>query len=254
MEDEWKMKATLESRKSVRLNWFSQENVPFTIKRRTSISYSTSSVVYNEQAQDIYMHYEFSGLLKPIPNTSIIIFQNELPQSYLHTPGSVGKKILSDEINDTDITVKDRIVKMDQGEEKITTKPVQPHESHLYKEIQVHERLDTIKRKILFKNESANPIKNLEVTFLENKEVSFKNSTPPPGTSDPPEYKWSIEIPADGSVSIELTLEVNVKSTYKIERPSRMQPPKTNQRMMQRQVNQEAETIFMNEEDDRDFA
>ncbi|MFX0101844.1 MAG: hypothetical protein ACFFCS_19925 [Candidatus Hodarchaeota archaeon] len=249
------MKATLESRKSVRLNWFKQEKIPFVIKRRTSISYSTSSVSYNDQSQDIYMQYEFSGLEKPIPSTSIIIFQNELPQSYLHTSGSIGKKILTDEINDTDITVKDRIVKMEQGEEKITTKPVQPHETHIYKEIQIHERLDTIKRKILFKNESANLIKNLEVTFLENKEVSFKESTPAPEKSDPPEYEWNLEIPADGSVSIEITMEVAVKSTYKIERPDRIQPsqPRSARRIQRQMMNQASEAIFLNDEGEEEF-
>lgn len=213
------MKATLESRKSVRLNWFTQNNVPFSAKRELDFSYTLGNVQYNEISHTVYLHYVFTNLENPIPDTKIIIFDGGLPQSYLHTIGSVGKKISTDKIVDGDLTVMDRIVKVDQGEDKITTKPVPPFESHLYKEIQIHEREDRVKRKITIKNESDQPIKDLEVTFIENKEVNFSESIPTPEKVDAPEYSWMITIPGGSTASIELNVVSHQKNTYKIEKP-----------------------------------
>ncbi|MFX0098123.1 MAG: hypothetical protein ACFFCS_00980 [Candidatus Hodarchaeota archaeon] len=213
------MRATLEPRKSVRLNWFKQLKVPFTIKREIKISYDLYSVLNNERVPSVYMHYVFSGLTNPIPSTSIIVFDKELPQSYTSTTGSVGGKINTENMLDSDLNVVDRIVKVEQGEEKITTKPPAPHETHLYKEIQIHERKDTVKRKITLKNETDRAINHLELTIIENKEVRFVESNPPPDNSDPPEYKYSLEVPKDGTVAIEFTLETYQKSTYPIDKP-----------------------------------
>ncbi|MBD3189663.1 MAG: hypothetical protein GF308_03420 [Candidatus Heimdallarchaeota archaeon] len=212
------MKANLGSRKSVRLQWFEQEKVPFSLKYSLGHSYYSTTVMTNELRPQIFQQYVFSGLETPIPSTNIILFEEGLPQSYLKTTGSIGKKFSTLETVSSDLTVIDRIIKVDQGDEKITKKPVSPHEANKYKELQIHERQDKISRKITIKNETIRPIKELEVTFIENKEIRFLKSNPPAHESDPPEYTWKLEIPAEESVIIELTIEYYFKHVYKIEK------------------------------------
>ena len=212
------MKANLETRKSVRLNWFKQKKVPFTLKRTLEWSYYKSNVTSNEIMHTPMMHYMFSGLKNPIPTTNILMFEGDLPQAYLSTTGSVGDKFNTEKIPDTSIIITDRIVKVDQGEDKVTKKPVPPHETHMFKELQIHERTDKITRKITVKNETHQPISLVELTFIENSEIQFIKSTPAPKVNDPPEYLFEMEVPAEGSVVVELVLENNVKNIYKIEK------------------------------------
>jgi hypothetical protein len=212
------MKATLESRKSVRLGWLKLDKVTFNILRTADWNYNLGSVEQDHSTISVYMQYAFLNISQAVPKTNIIIFEQDLPQSYTKTEGSIGDKFLTEKAFDTDITITDRIVKVEQGEEKITTKPVLPHETQLYKEIQIHERTDKVYRKITFKNETAQAISNIEATFIENKEIRFLSSNPDPSKTDAPEYKWNLTIPADASISIELVLETYTKNTYKIER------------------------------------
>nr|MDO8114543.1 hypothetical protein [Candidatus Sigynarchaeota archaeon] len=216
------MKITLDSRKSVRLNWFKQENVPYSIMRELELSYTLDSISQDLLYQTIKKHYMFSTLTQPIPETKIILFDEELPRGYLSTKGSIGDKISTENDEDLDMKVTDRIMKLDQGEEKITTRPVPPAEAHIYKEIQVRERRDKIKRKISIKNDTDKLIKEAIVTFIETKEITFVDSAPKVSKSAPPEYKWSIEIPAGATVSIELQVETYTKTTYKIEKEKPM--------------------------------
>jgi len=212
------MKANLETRKSVRLNWFKQKKVPFTLERTMEWSYYKSNVTLNELRPIAQKQYIFSELKNPIPSTNIIMFEGDLPQAYMDTTGSVGDKFSTDKIHDTSVTIIDRIVKADQGEEKVTKKPVPPHEAHMFKEIQIHERKDKITRKLTVKNESHRPVAILELTFIENNEIQFIKSNPAPKVTDAPEYKWEMEIPAESSIVIEILVENNIKNVYKIEK------------------------------------
>jgi len=179
------------------------------------------------------MHYIFSGINQPIPKTNIIIFDGELPQSYTSTMGSVGEKIITENSDDSSLKIIDRIVKVKKGEEKIITKPPEPHEAHLYKEIQVHERTDWIQRKITIKNQSDKDIRGMELTFIEKKEVRFVESKPEPNKSDPPEYSWLVDVLPDGSTFIEITLESQIITVYKIEKPMKAPAlPSLNEKML----------------------
>ena len=213
------MKAKLESRKSVRINWFKQEEVPFIKKRTIQWSYTNYNIEVDEIIPDVNLEHIFSGLKNPIPGTNIIIFADGLPHAYMHTNGSVGDKFSTDKELDTDLEAIDRIVRIDRGEEKVSKKPVAPHEAHMYKEIQIHERKDKIIRKITLKNDTQKIMKDIEIIFIETKEIRFLSSNPEPSVKDIPEYKWKVEIPAESSVAIELTLERFIKNTYKIEKP-----------------------------------
>jgi hypothetical protein len=212
------MKATLESRKSVRLNWLKLENIKFTRVRTAEWSYSLGNVAENQRNINVQMQFLFNSIMQPVPQTNIIIFEHDLPQSYTKTEGTIGDKFLTEKTADMDVKITDRIVKLEQGEEKITTKPVLPHETTQYKEIQIHERTDKILRKLTLKNESAQAVQKLELIFIENKEIRFLQSNPAPTVKDPPEYRWIVQIPPDGTITIELALESYSKITYKIER------------------------------------
>jgi len=192
------------------------ENISFIKKRSLDWSYNLENVQENQRSISVYSQYVFQNIPQAIPKTNIIIFEQELPQSYTKTEGNIGDKLVTEKQYDTELTVTDRIMKLEQGEEKITTKPVPLHEITQYKEYQIHERTDKIARKLTFKNETGQSMQNIEATFIETKEVRFLQSTPAPTKIDAPEYKWEIQIPADGSVSFELILESYTKQTYKI--------------------------------------
>ena len=212
------MKANLETRKSVRLTWFKQKKVPFTLERTVEWSYYRNTVTYNEMRPGAQKQYVFSQVKNPIPSTNIIMFEGDLPQAYLNTTGSVGEKFSTDKIPDPTITILDRIVKVERGEEKVTKKPPEPHEAHMFKEMQIHERKDKIIRKLTIKNETHRPITAMKATFIENNEIQFIKSTPAPKITDAPEYTWELEIPAEESVVIELTVENTIRNIYKIEK------------------------------------
>ncbi|MHA1683568.1 MAG: hypothetical protein ACTSUE_21700 [Promethearchaeota archaeon] len=221
------MRVTLGSRKNVRINWFQQEGVPFSIKREVEFSYDANQVLYDTLHHITNMKYVFSGLRNSIPSTNIIIFDGNLPQGYLNTQGCIGDTLSTGQVVDGDVTIVDRIVKVIQGEEKIITKPVAPHEKHQFKEIQVHEREDIIKRKITVKNDNDKVIEKLNLQFIEKKDISFQDSSVPPDVKDPPEYTWKVDVPGLGSVSIEITLKQHVKNTYKIEADKSKAPVKS---------------------------
>jgi len=173
--------------------------------------------------KNVRKHYLFSEIAQRIPHTKIILFDGDLPKGYLETQGSIGDKISTDPEQDLDAKITDRIMWLQTGEEQITTKPVAPAESHLYKEIQVHERRDTIRRKINIKNDTERPMHDLRVTFIETKEITFVESAPELTSSAPPEYKFSVEIEPGETAAIELQVQTYTKTTYKIEREKPVQ-------------------------------
>ncbi|MBD3349961.1 MAG: hypothetical protein GF364_00565 [Candidatus Lokiarchaeota archaeon] len=130
----------------------------------------------------------------------------------------MGSKFKTQKTVEDSVECIDRIVKLDKGEEKVTTTPVAPHEAHLYKEIQIHKRKDVIKRKITLKNKTNRKIGNVELVFIETKQVRFKESEPVPTESDSPEHTWKTEILPESAVSIQITLESYTTSIYKIKR------------------------------------
>jgi hypothetical protein len=212
------MRATLESRKAIKLNWFKQEKVPFTIQKSMEWSYNLYNILEDQINRTVCSQYNFMGIHQPIPETNIILFENELPQCYLKTTGSVGDKFQSEKISDSEIEVIDRIMKVEQGETNINTKPPLPNEAHRFKEIQIHERKDKIWRKLTIKNKNIHPVKGMSIGFVEIKEIRYIESTPPVTKKDPPEYRWTFDIPSEGTVTIELILESFTKTTYSIEK------------------------------------
>ena len=219
------MKATLESRKKVRLSWFKQKKVPFKILRELEWEYSHYNSEQNVISHSIKMHYQFESLNQMIPKTDLIIFdKNGLPQAYMNTEGSFGDKFTTEKVIDHTMDVKDRIVSLTKGENKVSKIPVPPHEVHLYKEIQIHEREDRIKRKITVKNRTDKEITNFQLTYIDTKDVVLVIAEPKESNAVPPEYKWNISIPPEGEYILNFELKVFSSTTYKIEKDKAEKP------------------------------
>ena len=213
------MKATLESRKKVRLSWFKQKKVPFKILRELEWKYTPYNAEHNEISHSVQMHYRFESLKQLVPPTDLIIFdKNGLPQAYMNTEGSFGNKFTTEKVIDHTLEVKDRIVSLTKGENKVSKIPVPPHEVHLYKEIQIHEREDRIKRKITIKNRTNKEIKDFQLTYIDTKDVVLVNAEPKEISSVPPEYEWSASISPEGDYILNFELKVYSSTTYKIEK------------------------------------
>lgn len=235
------MKAKLETRKQVRLPWFKQHKVPFKIQRELEWQYSQYSAENNDISHTINMNYQFEGLEQLIPETDLIIFDKRgLPQAYMKTEGSIGNKFSTNQVADHELEVRDRIISLKKGENKVSKQPVPPHETHLYKEIQIHEREDVIKRKLTLKNRTNKSINPIELKFVENKDVSFIKSNPEVKLKNAPEYQWIISIEAESEVILELEIKVMVIAKYKIEKEKKEKtiPPTLRNRVANQAFNQ----------------
>ena len=212
------MRASLYSRKNVRIQWFNLKEVPFSIERKLEISYSTSSVESNINNYTPNIQYVFTQVANTtIPYSDIIVFENNLPTTYAKTTGSKGNKFSTEPQSDPIVTVADRIVELEKGKENISREPPTFPNPRI-KEIEIREREDTVKRKISFKNDSNDKIDHLEFKLVETKDVRFVSSTPEAMKKDPPEYSWTFSIEPESTYSIELRFQTHIRKTFEIEK------------------------------------
>ena len=211
------MRATLEPRKKIRLEWFSLKDVPFEIKRTVEVKYTVMTAQSNELTHSGKQEHIFKNITKEIPQTDLILLEYGLPTLFTKTSGSIGDKITSEKINDSTISIKDKLIKVDRGKEEIRREPPEFPDPKV-KEIETRTRKDIIKRKISVKNESNRRIDECKIVFIEVKQVRFDSSNPEPEKIDLPEYHWSISLDPDETKSIELTMSVEIVKTFKIEK------------------------------------
>jgi hypothetical protein len=217
------MRASLHSRKNIRLKWFDLKDIDYKTEYKIDLSYTSHSVEENLRNHTAYSKYIFFHVEQEVPQSDIIIFEKDLPASYAKTAGSKGNKFSTESKSDPSLTVKDRIVELQKGKEKITRQPPSYPSSRI-KEIEVRERKDTVKRKIIFENETNDKKEHIECKFVETKDVRFTSSNPKVSKKDPPEYCWTFEIEPEGSYVIEIELEVHIIQSFEIEKE---QPPKS---------------------------
>ncbi len=211
------MKATLFPRKKIRLRWFEMSNIPFEIDRELEFSYNLSTVQNDKITYNPNYWYVFKEVNKEIPGTEIILLQKGLPILFTRTVGSIANKFSTNKQNDSTISINDQIIKIEKGKEEIKREPLQYPDPKI-KEMEIRTRIDTIIRKLTFKNESDKKISGLKVKFIEVKDVRYSSSKQELYESDPPEYIWSIDIEPDSSKSLEITLIVEIVKTFKIEK------------------------------------
>ncbi len=224
------MRASLNSRKNVRIKWFDLKDVAYSIERKLEISYSTGSVENNINNYTPSFQYNFTEVANTqIPQSDIIIFENSLPATYAMTVGSKGNKFSTDLQSDPIVLVTDRIVELVKGKENITREPP-AYPNPRIKEIEVREREDNVSRKISFKNDSDEKIEHFELKLVETKDVRFSSSTPPAVKSDPPEYLWTFSIEPESTYAIELKFQTHIRKTFEIEKEP---PPNRNRALSQ---------------------
>ncbi|MFX1391843.1 MAG: hypothetical protein ACFE9Z_17395 [Promethearchaeota archaeon] len=210
------MKANVPTRKKIKLNWF-KSNCTLNIERKIAVEYNTNSVVYNKITWDVLVKYILNkeGDPKEIPaNSPITLYKGGLPFLFLSTSATIGNKIISEELIDSDITVDDDIVNVSEGEDKVTYEDARDPKEH----IEVRTRLDKITRKITIENKLDNEIE-LELNFKQTKDISFIKSQPEPSEIEEPIYKYTIKIPSEQKNNVILDLQAKI-----VKRVTRIKP------------------------------
>lgn len=201
----------------MRLRWFVETGVPFAVERKLEISYTPSTAERDFLELRPTTRYVFTGLANPVPATDIIVFEDDLPSSYARTQGSVGNKFATDPQEDPVVKAKDRIVEVERGKETIRREPPEFPDPRI-KEVEIREREDVVRRKLVVENEGSDPVVSLEVRLVSTRDVRFVEASPAPDASEPPEYSWKFQVPAEGATTLELKLKTLVKKTFRIER------------------------------------
>ena len=151
-----KIRANVPSRKKIKLEWF-KSKCDFTIERNIAIEYNANSVTYNKINWDVNVKYLLTkeGDPKEIPsNSPMTLYKGGLPSLFLSTSATIGNKIISEELIDSDIIVDDDIVQISEGKPEITFEDALKPEEH----IEVRTRYDKINRKINIENKLDNEI------------------------------------------------------------------------------------------------
>jgi hypothetical protein len=210
------MKANVPTRKKIKLNWF-KSKCALTIERKIAVEYNTNSVVYNKITRDVLVKYILTseGDPKEIPaNSPMTLYKDGLPFLFLSTSATIGNKIISEELIDSDISVDDDIVIVNEGEDKVTYEDAHDPKEH----IEVRTRLDKITRKITIENKLENEIE-LDLNFKQTKDISFIKSQPDPSEVEEPNYKYNIIIPSEQKSSVILDLQAKI-----VKRVTRIKP------------------------------
>ena len=210
------MKADVPTRKKIKLNWF-KSKCKLSIERKVVIEYNANSITYNKITWDVLVKYILTkeGDPKEIPTGSpMTLYKGGLPFLFLSTSASIGNKIISEELIDSDITIDDDIVNVSEGEDKVTYEDAKNPKEH----IEVRTRLDKISRKITLENKLDNEI-TLELNFKQTKDVTFIKSQPEPSIVEEPNFKYTIIIPSEQKSSVIIDLQAKI-----VKRVTRIKP------------------------------
>jgi hypothetical protein len=210
------MKADVPTRKKIKLNWF-KSKCALNIERKISIEYNTNSVTHNKITWDVMVKYVLTkeGDPKEIPaNSPMTLFKGGLPFLFLSSSASIGNKIISEELIDSDISIDDDIVNVTEGEDKVTYEDARDPKEH----IEVRTRLDKIARKITLENKLDNEIE-LQLNFKQTKDISFIKSLPEPSEVEEPNYKYKVKIPSEQKSSVVFDLQAKI-----VKRVTRIKP------------------------------
>ena len=201
------MKADVPTRKKIKLNWF-KSKCALNIERKIAIEYNTTSVNYNKITWDVFVKYVLTkeGDPKEIPaNSPMTLYKGGLPFLFLSSSASIGNKIISEELIDSDIAVDDDIINVSEGEDKVTYEDARDPKEH----IEVRTRLDKITRKITIENKLENNIE-LELIFKQTKDITFIKSEPEPTIKEEPNYTYKINVSSEQKSSVTLDLQAKI--------------------------------------------
>ena len=133
------MRANVPSRKKIKIEWF-KSKAQFTIERKVSIEYNASSVNSNKINHDVIIKYVMvkEGEPKALPsNSPMTLYKRGLPFLFLSTSGTIGNKIISEELIDDDIKVYILSIKGNQVRIGVEApKEIEVHREEIYEKIQ----------------------------------------------------------------------------------------------------------------------
>lgn len=201
------MKANVPSRKKIKLNWF-KAKADFSIDRKVDIEYTASTASYNKLNWEVTVRYIIikEGDPKDIPvNSPMTLYKGGLPFLFLSTAGTIGKKIISEDLIDDDIEIQDDIVEIKEGTPEITFEDALKPKEH----IEVRTRYDKILRRISIENKLDNQI-SMILNFKQTKDITYIKSEPQPTEIEEPIYKFDITIPSEQTSRITLELQAKI--------------------------------------------
>lgn len=220
------MRANIPSRKKIKIEWF-KSKAEFNIERKVSIEYNASSVNYNKLNWDVIINYVMvkEGEPKALPsNSPMTLYKGGLPFLFLSTSGTIGNKIISEELIDDDVKIDDDMIKVEEGKPEITFEDALKPKEH----IEVRTRYDKILRKITIENKLDNEIE-LVVNFKQTKDVTFVKSDPEPSEIEEPIYKYKLTVPSEEIKRISIELQAKI-----VQRVTKIKPefiPKINEKL-----------------------
>jgi len=203
------MKANVPTRKKIKLNWF-KSKCKFDIEREINIQYTSSNVSYNKITHDVIVKYVLikEGDAKEIPtNSPMTLYKDNLPFLFLNTAGTIGNKIISEDLIDDDIKVDDDVINVIEGQAKVTYEDARNFKEH----IEVRTRYDKITRKIMIENKLDNAIE-LTLDFKQTKDVTFIKSEPEPTEKEEPNFRYKINIPSEKKSNVILEVQGKIVS------------------------------------------
>ena len=198
------MRADVPSRKKIKIEWF-KSKAKYNIERKVSMEYNAGSVNNNKINRDVFVKYVLikEGEPKELPsNSPLTLYKQGLPFLFLSTSGTIGNKIISEELIDDDVKVDDDMVQVLEGKPDITFEDAIKPKEH----IEVRTRYDTITRKITVENKLDNEIE-LELNVKQTKDVTFVKSEPDPSEIEEPTYKYKLIVPSEQTKRISLELQ-----------------------------------------------
>ncbi len=201
------MRANIPSRKKIKLEWF-KSKAEFKIERKIEFQYTANTVTYNKHNYDAKVTYVLvkEGEPKDIPsNSPMTLYKGGLPFLFLSTSGTIGNKIISEDLIDSDIVVDDDIVEIKEGKPEITFEDAIKPKQH----IEVRTRYDKIFRKITVENKLDNEIE-IELNFKQTKDVTFIKSDPTPDETEEPNFKFKVTVPSEQKKKISLELQAKI--------------------------------------------
>ncbi|MBY8982393.1 MAG: hypothetical protein KGD57_05565 [Candidatus Lokiarchaeota archaeon] len=217
------MKANVPTRKKIKLDWF-KSKCNLNIEREIKIQYTAVNVSYNKINWDVIIRYILikEGEVKEIPiNSPMTLYKDNLPFLFLNTAGTIGNKIISEDLIDDDIKVDDDVVNIIEGIEKVTYEDARDPKEH----IEVRTRHDKVTRKITIENKLNDDI-GLILDFKQTKDISYVSSEPEPSEIEEPNYKYHINIPSEQKYSIILEIKAKIVSRVTKTKPEYLKKEK----------------------------
>ena len=156
------------------------------------------------------------------PKSPMTFYKAGLPFLFLSTSGTIGNKIISEELIDDDILVDDDIIEIKEGKPEITFEDARDPKEH----IEVRTRFDRITRRITIENKLDNEI-NLVLEFKQTKDVTFIKSDPEPSKIEQPDYKYDLKIPSEEKSRVSFEFQAKIVSRTTKIKPAFIKDSKT---------------------------